>query len=222
MLLVGIHGCQVIELCAVQGTQVLVVALRHTPLACIRFGLMLHGCYAWHDHINWALRSLLALLVACQAPRFQPTGVREVLGVAPSLCSTQLASYHPGESSLKPSPVTARTGSSAGAVCSMSGLAPSKPMYLQKASAAGWPQAVPLFTQASTCLPSMFRPPAEEPANFSQPSHHLSNGSCPCGPQMGSMTHLCAHWQLQLHSHCIAGHTEGSRDRLHAGMLTVA
>ena len=34
MLLIGIHCCKVIKLCPVQSTQVLVVALRDTPLAC--------------------------------------------------------------------------------------------------------------------------------------------------------------------------------------------
>lgn len=36
VLLVGIHCCQVVELCPVQGSQVLVVALGYTPLACMQ------------------------------------------------------------------------------------------------------------------------------------------------------------------------------------------
>lgn len=34
VLAVGVHCCEVVELCPVQGAQVLVVALGHTPLAC--------------------------------------------------------------------------------------------------------------------------------------------------------------------------------------------
>ena len=34
VLLVGIHCCQVIKLCAIESTKILIVALRYAPLAC--------------------------------------------------------------------------------------------------------------------------------------------------------------------------------------------
>ena len=169
VLAVGVHCCEVVKLCAIQGAQVLVVALGYTPLACT--------CCKTH----YAKHTPQITVNTLQPPP-QQSAVRRSQG-----------SQHPSGSRnwgssmalQERAPETALTGSSAGAVCAMSGVAPSKPMYLQNASAAGWPQSLPLLMHASTCLPSMLSPPAWIlSARKRAMITRVFRGSCPCRPNI--------------------------------------